>query len=112
VRLSPRSRKRARGIRRQLVSLPTGTGKSVVFAALPKALGIADATVIVANRDVLVAQAEKHFRRASPEAWIDFEKADRYASAFSKIVVASVQSLGKARLADFLTRFPRKSSLS
>jgi superfamily II DNA or RNA helicase len=111
VRPSPRSRKRARGIRRQLVSLPTGTGKSVVFAALPKALGIAGATVIVANRDVLVAQAERHFRRASPEAWIDIEKAERRASAFSKIVVASVQSLNKTRLAEFLTRFPRKIEL-
>lgn len=102
---------RARGVRLQLVSLPTGTGKSVVFAALPKALGITGATVIVANRDVLIAQAEKHFRRAAPEAWIDVEKAERRASAFSKIVIASVQSLGKARLADFLTRFPKKIEL-
>jgi superfamily II DNA or RNA helicase len=102
---------RARGIRRPLISLPTGTGKSVIFASLPKAMNVNGATVILANRDVLVSQAEAHFKRAAPEAWVDVEKAERRASPFARIVVASVQSLGAERLADFLTRFPKRIEL-
>jgi superfamily II DNA or RNA helicase len=102
---------RERRVRRQLVSIPTGTGKTVCFCVLPRLLGVRGATVIAANRDILVTQAERAMRREEPDLWLDVEKAERRASPFAKIVVASVQSLGKKRLAEFIQRFPSQIEL-
>jgi len=44
-----------RGVMRQLISLPTGIGKTIIFAMLAKHLGMR--TLILAHREELLQQA-------------------------------------------------------
>lgn len=81
--------------RRQLIVLPTGAGKTIVFASI-----VAEEpgrSLVIAHREELVDQAiEKLFRSRGVIA--QKEKANHRASLSAKVVVASVQTLG-ARLA-------------
>jgi ATP-dependent helicase IRC3 len=80
----------ARGLRRMLVVLPTGTGKTVIFAHL-----VADRpgrALILAHREELLDQAAAKLRLVDPDADIGVVKADRDQRA-ARVVVASVQTL-------------------
>ena len=54
------------GKRRVLVSLPTGTGKTVVFAHFPSALRMKKRLLVLAHREELLQQAEQKFCLAEP----------------------------------------------
>lgn len=90
-----------------LLSLPTGCGKTVVFAAAAKMAR--KRVMVIAHRDELIHQGADKVHAVTGER-PDIEKADRYSnerSMFpSKVVVASVQTLG-ARMGDErrVTRF-------
>lgn len=83
------------GRRRLLVSLPTGTGKTVVFAHLPRALRMKKRMLILAHREELIVQAVDKLRAADPHLTIGVEKADHYAGDEASVVVASVATLGR-----------------
>lgn len=85
-----------RGLRRQLVCLPTGTGKTVVFAHIPKHFRMKKRMLVVAHRKELLDQARAQLAAASPELKVDIEQADRRASPEADVVVASVQTIGRA----------------
>src|SRR5471030_2522116 len=104
---------RRRGIRTQLVSLATGLRKSVIIATLPQLLGLreGDMTLVVAHRDELIDQLVEKFHAENPTLKIGVEKAERRAEADSDIVVATVQTLGDKRLAEFVGRFGRRIAL-
>jgi superfamily II DNA or RNA helicase len=81
-----------RGVRRQLVVLPTGAGKTVVAAALSqRARG---RILFLAHRDELVQQAEEKFRVVWPEAEVGVVKAERD-EIDGRVVVASLQTLAR-----------------
>ena len=81
-----------RGKRRQLVVLPTGTGKTVIFASLAKRLNVP--TLILAHRDELIRQAVEKISLVWPEAAVGIVKAE--ANEYDKpVVVASVQTLAR-----------------
>jgi ATP-dependent helicase IRC3 len=89
------------GKRRVLVSLPTGTGKTVVFAHFPRALKMKKRLLVLAHREELLVQAQHKFRSVDPELQVEIEQAGARASADSRVVVASVPTLarkGSARL--------------
>jgi len=88
----------AAGRRRLLVAMPTGTGKTVCFAQLPSALQLAGRWLVLAHREELLDQAERKLRAANPHLTVAVEQAERRAGA-ADIVVASVQTLQRARLA-------------
>ena len=92
------------GKRRVLVSLPTGTGKTVVFAHLPSALRMKKRLLVLAHREELLVQAQDKFRSVDPQLKVELEQAGAHASDGAKVVVASVPTLARdhgARLSRF-----------
>src|SRR5216117_3474159 len=89
------------GKRRVIVSLPTGTGKTVVFAHFPSVLKMKKRLLVLAHREELLQQAHDKFRAIDPELKVEIEQAGTRASADAKVVVASVPTLarGGTRLA-------------
>jgi superfamily II DNA or RNA helicase len=78
-----------RGCMKQLIALPTGTGKTVLFAA--QTLKMNDKTLILAHRGELLQQATDKIKMLCSEADIGILKAERDEIS-SQIVIASVQT--------------------
>ncbi|MFC1609810.1 DEAD/DEAH box helicase [Myxococcota bacterium] len=87
------------GVRRQLVCLPTGTGKTVIFAQFPRFFRMQKRMLVLAHREELLTQARDKILRANPELRVEIEKANRKASPDCDVVVASVPTLGRKRSA-------------
>lgn len=90
-----------RGIRRALIGLPTGTGKTVVFSSITQgAVAKQRRAVILAHRDELIEQAADKLCQVAPELErsIGVIKAARH-EADHPVTLASVQSLNPRRLA-------------
>jgi len=81
-----------KGITRQLVALPTGTGKTILFGALAKELNTR--TIVVAHREELLAQAKDKIQLIYPGADIGIVKAERN-ELNHQIVVASIQTISR-----------------
>ena len=92
------------GKRRVLVSLPTGTGKTVVFAHFPTALRMKKRLLVLAHREELLTQAEEKFRSVDPDLKIGIERAEERAASDTQVVIASVQTLAHSQGAR-LSRF-------
>lgn len=86
----------ARGVRRMLVVLPTGTGKTICFAHLAWQLG--GRTLIVAHREELLQQAADKIRLVDSTADIGIVQGATN-EVDHDIVIASIQTLARdARL--------------
>jgi superfamily II DNA or RNA helicase len=92
-------------VRRVLVSLPTGTGKTVVFAAMPGFFKMKKRMLVLAHREELIEQAAAKFAAAAPELTVGIEQGSRRAPADARIVLASVATLGRTP-SDRLRRLP------
>lgn len=91
-----------RGVRRPLLGLPTGTGKTVIFAALIRKRG--GRALVLAHRDELLTQATDKIRQIDPGARMGLVKAEAN-EIEAPVVVASMQTLARqSRLA----RLPRQ----
>ncbi len=87
------------GIRRALVSLPTGAGKTVIFSALVLTWLARGRVLIIVHRDELLRQTADKLRAAGYEGEIGVVKAGRNEHT-APVLIASVQTLGRtARLA-------------
>jgi superfamily II DNA or RNA helicase len=84
------------GKRRVLVSLPTGTGKTVVFAHFPRFFKMKKRLLVLAHREELLLQARETFLHADPELKVGVEQSDSRAPADARVVIASVPTLGRA----------------
>lgn len=91
-----------RGVRRPLLGLPTGTGKTVIFAALIRKRG--GRALVLAHRDELLAQATDKIRQIDPGTRLGLVKAEAN-DVEAPVLVASMQTLAReSRLA----RLPRQ----
>lgn len=81
--------------RRQLVVVPTGGGKTIIFAYLAR--NNPGKTLVLAHREELIEQAADKIHRTTGIRCA-VEKADRWAPMDSRVVVASVQTMQGARL--------------
>src|SRR6266404_7023203 len=94
----------AAGVTRQLIALPTGTGKTVVFAMLPEFLNLGGKTLFLVHREELASQAAEKLMRWNPNISISVEMGDSWANSNSQFIVGSVPTLGRKgskRLARF-----------
>lgn len=84
-----------RGVRRQMVVLPTGTGKTVVFSKMAEHTQPA---LILAHRDELISQAAAKIRTTAPELGMSIGLVKGAQKQFGyPITVASVQTLSRRR---------------
>jgi len=93
---------RFREYSRLLAVLPTGAGKTIVFAALAHRLQPVR-TLVLAHRDELIRQAADKIARSTGLV-AEVEKAEETAGMDAPVVVASVQTLARERR---LHRWPR-----
>jgi len=93
---------RFREYSRLLAVLPTGAGKTIVFAALAHRLQPVR-TLVLAHRDELIRQAADKIARSTGLV-AEVEKAEESAGMEAPVVVASVQTLARERR---LHRWPR-----
>jgi superfamily II DNA or RNA helicase len=89
----------SRGIQRPLVALPTGTGKTVLFAELIKRRK--GRSLVLAHRDELLRQAGDKIENLMPGADIGYVKAEED-DHNKPIVIASVQTLSRQNRLDRL----------
>lgn len=95
---------RKRGVKRMLLALPTGAGKTVIFSELIR-LARFD-VLVLAHRDELLGQARQKVQdaldRAQDSRRVDIEAGDRRASSGAKVIVASIRSLHEGRIGKVL----------
>jgi ATP-dependent helicase IRC3 len=82
------------GIDRQLVVLPTGAGKTVIFSHLPIIRPNSLPMLVLAHRSELLEQAREKILISNPHLSIEIEQAERKAGHVD-VVVASVATLGR-----------------
>lgn len=93
-----------RGIDRQLIVLPTGAGKTVVFSQIPTR--VPGRMLVLAHREELLAQAADKIAIANPELNIQIEQAENHADDTADVVIASVPTLGR-KASGRITKFPK-----
>ncbi|KAA9012398.1 DEAD/DEAH box helicase [Niallia endozanthoxylica] len=80
------------GVNRQLVVLPTGAGKTIIFSTLAKLFK--QRTLILVHRDELVRQTVEKLNEVWPESDIGIVKAKQ--NEYQKqVVIASIQTLSQ-----------------
>ena len=82
------------GISKQLVVLPTGAGKTVIFSQLPIIKPDTLPMLVLAHRSELLEQARSKILASNPSLTVEIEQADRKAGKVD-VVVASVATLGR-----------------
>lgn len=94
-----------KNILKQLVVLPTGAGKTVVFSHLPHVFKHALPMLVLAHRGELLIQAKEKILWSNPNLDVQTEKAEQTAE-LCDVVVASVQTLGRSD-SDRIDKYPK-----
>lgn len=89
------SKAEASGIAKQLVVLPTGAGKTVLFAQLPVHRNNSLPMLVLAHRSELLVQAKNKIEDINNSLSVEIEQAENKAG-YVDVVVASVPTLGRS----------------
>ncbi|GJJ71409.1 ATP-dependent helicase IRC3 [Entomortierella parvispora] len=88
------------GVMRQIVSLPVGSGKTVIFSHLMKQVPPpspgATKTLILAHRQELLNQTRNHVLRSGAGLTVSIDQGKRMADMDADVIVASVPTLGRS----------------
>lgn len=88
-----------KGIRRQAVSLPVGSGKTVIFSNLieriPPPTPTATKALVLAHREELLDQAAARISAAHSHLVVDVDQGRRGASQLADVIIASIPTLGR-----------------
>jgi len=95
-----------KGINRQLVVLPTGSGKTVIFSHIPQIISNSLPMLVLAHRGELLTQAKDKILKSNHGLDVQTEKAEDTAELDGDVVVASVPTLGRAD-SKRLFKFPK-----
>jgi len=82
------------GVSKQLVVLPTGAGKTILFSHLPLIRQNTLPMLVLAHRGELLDQARNKIIASNPDLSVEIEQAERRAGKVD-VVVASVATLGR-----------------
>ena len=82
------------GINKQLIVLPTGAGKTVLFAQLPIIRKESLPMLVLAHRSELLIQAKDKIETINKDLSVGIEQADNKAG-YVDVVIASVPTLGR-----------------
>ena len=80
------------GSRKLAVSLPVGSGKTVVFSNLIKHLPVGK-TLIIAHREELLSQAYQQCSKYLPESKISFDQGIKKPDYSSDIIIAVIRNI-------------------
>lgn len=90
------------GLRKSLLVLPTGTGKTVVFCTVARHCAGDGRVLILAHREELIEQARQKYYRVTGELAAKEKAGETCLGDSSPVVVGSVQTLqNKKRLSKF-----------
>ncbi|MBL4636315.1 MAG: DEAD/DEAH box helicase family protein, partial [Kofleriaceae bacterium] len=96
---------RKRGVRRMLLALPTGSGKTVIFSELIRRARYD--VLVLAHRDELLSQAkdkiEAALSRVGDTRRVEVEGGQNRASKKARVLVASIRSLHENRIGQVLS---------
>jgi ATP-dependent helicase IRC3 len=95
----------AKGINKQLIVLPTGAGKTVIFSHLPIIRKESTPMLVIAHRAELLHQAKNKIQQMNPDLIVEIEQAQNIAGKVD-VVVASVPTMGRAN-SDRIEKFPK-----
>jgi ATP-dependent helicase IRC3 len=95
----------AKGINKQLIVLPTGAGKTVIFSHLPIIRKESTPMLVIAHRAELLHQAKNKIQQMNPNLIVEIEQAQNIAGKVD-VVVASVPTMGRAN-SDRIEKFPK-----
>lgn len=86
-----------RNIRRPLIVLPTGAGKTVVFSHLAHRRADRGRVLIIAHREELLTQAAEKIMEIAPDLAIGVIKAERNDHHYADVIVASIQTIARPK---------------
>jgi superfamily II DNA or RNA helicase len=95
----------SRGVTRQLLCLPTGTGKTPLLAGMRSWHQIRNRQMVLVHREELATQAKDKILQWNPTLRVGIEMADSYANDNDDVVIASVPTIGRVgskRLSKFV----------
>ncbi|KAF8982548.1 hypothetical protein BGZ46_001078 [Entomortierella lignicola] len=101
-----------KGIMRQIVSLPVGSGKTVIFSHMMKNVPApfpgANKTLILAHRQELLEQTCAHILRNGTGLTVSVDQGSRNADMRADVIVASVPTLGRVGTTRLLKYNPKE----